>query len=114
MPHFFVAKPIDLSGGGARLSHRLPMKVGDRFRLIVRLTRNTMVAPIAEVIETWEQAPGPFRWVQPSRFVSRAIFVELTPRERHLITGYVAKVLETFDRLQNGSDQPAAAAGSRS
>jgi hypothetical protein len=108
---YFVAQPIDLSGGGVRLSHRLPLREGDRFRLIVRLTRKTMVTPIAEVIETWEQPTKPSRWPQPPRFVSRATFVELSPRDRTLITGYVAKVLEGLDRRRGATEQPAPAAG---
>jgi hypothetical protein len=106
-----VAQPIDLSGGGIRLSHRLPLRAGERFRLIVRLTRKTMVTPIAEVIETWEQPSRPSRWPQPPRFVSRATFVELSPRDRALITGYVAKVLEGLDRRRGAGEQPMAAAG---
>ena len=113
VPRFFVAQPIDLSGGGVRISHRLPLEVGARFRLVVRLTRNTMVAPIAEVIETWEEHVPQTRWSQPKRFVSRASFVEIVPRDRQLIAGYVAKVLEGLERHFGGGDQPATAAGTR-
>ena len=62
VPRFFVAQPIDLSGGGVRLSHRLPLNEGDRFRLIVRLTRKTYVAKVLEGLErrcgASEQAPA--------------------------------------------------------
>lgn len=112
VPRFFVAQPIDLSGGGVRMSHRLPLNVGDRFRLIIRLTRNTMVQPIGEVIETWEERVPQTRWTHVTRHVSRATFTEVTPRERQLITGYVAKVLEGLSRFFGG-DAPAQAAGAR-
>ena len=82
IPQFFVAQPIDLSGGGVRISHRLPLNEGDRFRLIVRLTRKTMVTPIAEVIETWEQPSRASQSPQPIRLISRATFVELSARDR--------------------------------
>jgi len=91
---FFVAQPMDISGGGVRISHRLPLSVNDRFRLILRLDRETTVSPVARVVETWEQKPPLHFRTRTPVYVSRAVFVELSDRDRHLIQRYVFTTLK--------------------
>src|SRR3954452_13950842 len=50
---FIVVHPIDLSGGGVRIKHQIPLEVGERFQLTLRLSRSVTLTPVAEVVETW-------------------------------------------------------------
>jgi hypothetical protein len=91
-PKFFVAQPVDISGGGVRIKHRLQLVANDKFRLILRLDSKTTVIPTARVVDTWE-----VKEPQASRnkvYISRAQFVEVNERERHQISRYVFAVLQ--------------------
>jgi hypothetical protein len=91
-PKLFVAQAVDISGGGVKIRHRLPLVANDTFRLILRLDRTTTVIPTARVVETWE-----LKSQHASRnkvYVSRAQFVEVNERERHQISRYVFAVLQ--------------------
>jgi hypothetical protein len=89
---YFVAQPIDISGGGVRIRHRLPLIANDRFRLILRLDRKTTVIPTARVVETWEMKNA--KESRTKVYVSRAMFVDVDERERHMISRYVFGVLQ--------------------
>jgi hypothetical protein len=94
---YFLTHPVDISAGGVRIAHRLPLEQGDRFRLILRIKRNTTISPTAEVIETWEQPKPPPRPVgrrsQGVTYVTRAAFIGLLPHEQTLPRSYVMWLL---------------------
>jgi hypothetical protein len=90
---YFLAHPVDISAGGVRIIHRINLEPGDRFRLLLRIKRNTTISPIAEVIETWEQKQPARLRASGSQFVSRAAFVGLLPHEQSLIRSYVMWLL---------------------
>jgi hypothetical protein len=90
---YFLAHPVDLSAGGVRILHRIPFEQGERFRLLLRITKNTTISPVAEVIETWEQKQPPTLKARATTYVSRAAFVGLLPHEQTLIRRYVMWLL---------------------
>jgi hypothetical protein len=90
---YFLAHPVDISAGGVRLIHRIPLEHGDRFRLLLRINKNTTISPIAEVIETWEKKPPARLRASSTQYVSRAAFVGLLPNEQTLIRRYVMWLL---------------------
>jgi hypothetical protein len=86
---YLLAHPVDISAGGVRILHRIPLEPGNRFRLLLRITRETTISPIAEVIESWEQQSAPGFRRRSNSYVSRAAFVGLLPHELTLIRSYV-------------------------
>ncbi len=90
---YFLAHPADLSAGGVRILHRIHLEQGERFRLLLRITKNTTISPVAEVIETWEQKQPPSLRTRSTTYVSRAAFVGLLPHEQTLIRRYVMWLL---------------------
>lgn len=90
---YFLAHPVDLSAGGVRLMHRIHLEQGDRFRLLIRINKNTTISPVAEVIETWEQKQPASLKARSTQYVSRAAFVGLLPNEQTLIRRYVMWLL---------------------
>jgi hypothetical protein len=86
---YFLAHPVDISAGGVRIIHRVPLEPGNRFRLLLRIKRDTTISPIAEVIETWEQPTPTSLRRRSTSYVTRAAFVGLLPHEQTLIRSYV-------------------------
>jgi hypothetical protein len=90
---YFLAHPVDISAGGVRITHRIPLQAGNHFRLVLRIKRNVTISPIAQVIETWEQKMPPTRRRQSQTYVSRAEFIGLLPHEQNMIRNYVMWLL---------------------
>jgi hypothetical protein len=90
---YFLAHPVDISAGGLRMIHRVHLEQGDRFRLLLRIKRNTTISPIAQVIETWEPKLPPTLRRRSTQYVSRASFIGLLPHEQSLIRSYVMWLL---------------------
>jgi hypothetical protein len=96
---YFLAHPIDIGAGGVRIFHRLPMKAGDRFRLILRPRRDLVIKAEAEVIETGViEYPTPSRRPRPVAYSTRARFVDLSPSARDLLSRYVGWLLRQPSR----------------
>ena len=90
---YFLAHPIDIGAGGVRFSHRLPLKAGDQFRLLLRLKRDLTISPVGQVIETWEKPTPRTIRRQSTTYISRALFLGLLPTEQTLIRSYVQWLL---------------------
>lgn len=91
---YFLSHPVDIGGGGVRIRHRLPLDIGDRFQLYLRLKPGTTIRPLAEVIESWEEPVSRLIRQPTMTYVSRAIFSEITSDEQSLITRYVNWLLK--------------------
>jgi len=92
---YFVVQPVDLSAGGVRIKHRVPLHVDDEFHLVLRLSKTVTVTPVAKVVQVWdhvERHPGqhPFGKQPTAGYVSRARFTEISDRDRNFIARYVA------------------------
>lgn len=90
----FLAHPLDIGAGGVRIQHRLPLKAGDRFRLLLRLRPDLTIAPVAEVIEsTVAEYQRPSRLPRPTIHATRARFVDLPAAHQGWIARYVTWLL---------------------
>jgi hypothetical protein len=91
---YFLVQPVDVGQGGVRLRHRLPLVPGDRFRLVLRLVGQQKVTPLAQVIETWEEASASAHSPHAPMRVSRATFVDLSSADSAMIARYVVRTLQ--------------------
>lgn len=88
---YFLAHPLDIGAGGVRIHHRLPLKPGDQFRLILRPRRDILITPVAEVIESSVvERPRTSRLQQPTAYATRARFIDLPPQYQGVLSKYVA------------------------
>ncbi len=96
---YFLAHPLDIGAGGVRIFHRLPLKPGDRFRLILRPRHDLVLTPVAEVIESsvMEYAT-PSRRPRPTAYASRARFIDLPQSYQGLLSRYVSWLLRQPSR----------------
>ena len=106
---FFMVQPVDLSGGGVRFRHRVPLTVGDHFELTLRLSRSVTLTPVAEIVEVWNQSerrPGqhPMGKQQDPRYVARARFTDISDHDRDLIRRYVAALIRRGQQAAIMSD----------
>jgi hypothetical protein len=96
---YFLAHPLDIGAGGVRIYHRLPLKAGDRFRLILRPRRDLVLTPLAEVIESGVmEYPTPSRLPRPPAYATRARFVDLPDSYQGLLSRYVSWLLRQPSR----------------
>lgn len=91
---YFLAHPLDLGAGGVRMLHRLPLGLGDTFRLVFRPRAGITITLSAEVIESRPVAPSTQSAARPT-YVTRAKFVDLTDLQRKFLSRYVGWLLST-------------------
>ncbi len=90
---YFLAHPVDISAGGVRLLHRVPLRVEDRFRLNLRPRDGVTVSPIGRVLETVpteNSAEGP----GPVTYMTRSCFEDLGSSYQRFLFRYVGTLLQ--------------------
>ena len=89
---YFLAHPIDLSAGGVRILHRLPLQPGDRFRLIFRPRPGITVTVSSQVI-VCQPVAGTGRGAGKPSYATRARFLDLSEMNQRFLTRYVGWLL---------------------
>lgn len=90
---FFLAHPVDISVGGVRLLHRLPLSVDQRFRLHLRARGGITVAPIGCVLESKPVEPTPGHAYAVTTYVTRSRFEDTSSSYQQFLSRYVNKLL---------------------